>query len=116
MPRFKTHILMLLYQIYMLIILWKHRVMVVVSISFYQGLIFFIARPKARRNSGGSSVYVIYGHSKGVKPLKIKHPDNTWTKVDHLHLKLKKGHFTWHLLTSPLSILAADIESVYSQL
>ena len=115
MPRLKTHILMLLYQIYMLIILWKHRVMVV-SISVYQGLIFFIARPKARRNSGGSSVYVVYGHSKGVKPLKIKHPDITWTNLDHLHLKLKKGHFTWHLLTSPLSILAADIESVYSQL
>ena len=73
---------------------------------------------KARCNSGGISVYIKHGHSKGVKPLKTKHTDIAWTKLDHSHFKLKKDIYLASIYISPehTSGKVPDIESVYSQL
>ena len=56
---------------------------------------------KARHNSGGISVYVKHGHSKGVQPLKTKHTDITWTKLNHSHFKLKRDIHLASIYISP---------------
>ena len=73
---------------------------------------------KARRNSGGISVYVKHSLKKGVKKLETKHTDITWIKLDHLHLKLKKDIYLASVYISPehTSGNVPDMDSVYSQL
>ena len=122
MTKLMIHILMLLYPIYMLYVLWKHGVMVV-RMSVYQGfdLIHRNSRKrdkKARRNSGGISVYIKHGHSEGVKPLKTKHTDIAWTKLDHSLFRSKKDIYLASIYISPKHTRGKvpDIESVYSQL
>ena len=47
------------------------------------------------------SVYIKHGHSKGVKPLKTKHTDIAWTKLDHSYFKLKKDIYQAPIYISP---------------
>ena len=102
------HILIILYPICTSSVLLKPGAMVV-RILVYQVLTLFIGLQgseikEARRNSGGISVYIKHSLNKGVKPLKNKHTDITWIKLDHLYFHLKKT-FTLHLCIYLLNIL-----------
>ena len=73
---------------------------------------------KARRNSGGISIFVKNCLVPGIKQISNPHPDIVWIKIDKIFFNLKNDVFLAAVYISPenSSKNVSDIESVYSQL
>ena len=71
---------------------------------------------KARRFSGGICIFAKNSVKSGIKPVKNKHPDIVWVKLDHNFFKVKKDVYLGVVYISPESHSnrVNDIENLYS--
>ena len=73
---------------------------------------------KARRNSGGISVYCTHTLSKGISVMPSDHTDILWIKLNHTFFNLRRDLFVAFIYFSPenSSALSKDLEENFSTL
>lgn len=73
---------------------------------------------KARRNSGGISIYAKRAIAKGIYKLKSNHTDICWIRLDHTYFQLSRDIYLAIVYVSPESVSCNkdDIDAVYKLL